>query len=271
MPVLFNFPLFLKIMTYLSTFLEKFLNKSKQMIPQVCFICDERTDGKSICDTCLSMLPYYTPSHCPVCGIPTNQPQICATCSHTPPCFVRTQIGFHYAYPLNKLIQRFKYQADFTIGQQLGLLWAEQIKHSNSLQTDIILPMPSHPSRLRERGFNQAVILAKVLGMQLDKPVVTNACHRIWNTTRQATLDRTARETNLIDAFVCETSLSGCHIALVDDVMTTGATLYALAQAALEAGAKTVELWALARAFQEDNETTSKSVISFPSKNDITP
>lgn len=252
-------------MTYLSTFLEKILNKSKQIIPQVCLICAARTYGKCICDTCLDMLPYYTLSHCPVCGIPTNHPQICATCLRTPPCFARTQIGFHYAYPINKLIQYFKYQGDLTIGQQLGLLWAEQIKHSNSLQTDIILPMPSHPSRLRERGFNQAVTLSKVLGTQLDKPVITNACHRIWNTTRQATLDRAARATNLMDAFVCDTSLSGYHVALVDDVMTTGATLYTLAQAALDAGAKTVEIWALARAFQEDEEKETHAVILPPS------
>ncbi len=234
-------------MTYLSTFLENFLNKSKTWIPQECLLCGTRTKHFGLCETCLLALPYYTTSQCSVCGIPTEKSQICMQCQQNPPNFQRTIIGFHYDYPFDKLIQRFKYQMDLTIGYHLGVLFAEQIAHSNLLQTDIILPMPAHPQRLKTRGFNQAVELAKILGKKLNLPVQTDCCHRIFDTQRQATLSREERSTNLIDAFVCEDRLRHCRVALVDDVMTTGATFDAFAQAVTAAGAARVERWALAR------------------------
>jgi ComF family protein len=117
---------------------------------------------------------------------------------------------------------------------------------SNRPRPDLIVPMPLHPARLRERGFNQALEIARRLGSRLNLPF-THACHRIRDTPPQAGLDLKARKRNLRNAFECNVDLKGKHIALLDDVMTTGSSLSELAQAARRAGAVEISAWVVAR------------------------
>ena len=107
--------------------------------------------------------------------------------------------------------------------------------------------MPLHPSRLRERGFNQSLQLARSIGQQLDLPVQPFSCQRIRDTPSQSSLPWKERDKNMRKAFSCEGDVAGKHVAIVDDVMTTGATVNELALALLNAGASEVSVWVVAR------------------------
>ena len=112
---------------------------------------------------------------------------------------------------------------------------------------DVLVPMPLSPERLRERGFNQAQELARVLGRRCKVPVLARACRKVTNTVPQATLPWKERARNVRASFVCDTDLTGQRVAIVDDVMTSGATLNELARNLKRAGAAHVSGWVIAR------------------------
>lgn len=150
-----------------------------------------------------------------------------------------------YAFPVNILVQRLKYAAELPLADFL----AEQVAQAVAAQPlpDLILPMPLHPRRLGERGFNQAVEIGRKLALRLGVPLHAEACQRLRDTPAQAGLDLEARRRNLRGAFQCDADLAGLRVALLDDVMTSGASLDELAQAARNAGARAVEAWVVAR------------------------
>ena len=144
---------------------------------------------------------------------------------------------------MNKLILALKYGEKFQLANSLGSRLSRRI----SVRPDCLVAMPLHPARLRERGFNQSLQLARSVGLQLDIPVLPFACERIRDTSSQSTLPWKERSKNVRKAFVCSAEVSGKHVAVVDDVMTTGATLNELALALLKAGASEVSAWVIAR------------------------
>lgn len=153
--------------------------------------------------------------------------------------------GFDYTFPIDALLHAFKYGGALNVAAALAHPLAHRARQT--ALPDIIVPMPLHPARLRERGFNQAVEIGKIIARQLNVPLRANACARTRDTAPQASLPRRARRKNLRGAFACATPLEGMRIALVDDVMTTGATLHELAAAVRRAGAATVSAWVIAR------------------------
>jgi len=160
---------------------------------------------------------------------------LCGHCLKSPPAFDATYALFRYAYPLDGLLQKYKYGNALVMAEVFGKLLSSARKAFPP--PDLLIPMPLHPQRLRERGFNQAVEIARVTARELNLALDIHSCKRIRFSTPQATLPLKQRVRNMRNAFVCNRSLEGLKVALVDDVMTTGASLHALASAVRRAGA----------------------------------
>jgi ComF family protein len=153
--------------------------------------------------------------------------------------------AFDYRFPIDRLVRRFKFSADLATGAYLG----EAIVHAVASvpRPDLLVASPASAARLRERGFNPALFLARRVASGLGIAVDPRALAKVRHTPAQAGLDRAARRRNLRGAFAARRRLDGMHVAVVDDVMTTGATLSALAVVLKEAGAARVSGWVVAR------------------------
>ena len=173
---------------------------------------------------------------------------MCGRCQSHPPAFDGTVSAWPYRFPVDEVIQAFKY------GERLGLaeflvdaLSARIACASEGNRVDLVLPMPLHPVRLSQRGFNQAAEIARPLARRLKLPLALQALHRVRDTPTQAGLSLKARRLNIRRAFLCSQDLSGLTVAVVDDVMTTGATLSEAAAELKRAGATRVFNWVVAR------------------------
>ncbi len=152
-----------------------------------------------------------------------------------------------YDFPVASLIQALKYGHRLEVSAALTELWLDHAAPNPF--PDLLVPMPLHPARLRERGFNQALELARILAQQCDLPLSRDACQRIRDTPPQAALPLKARRKNLRGAFSANADqVSGKRIAIVDDVMTSGSSLNELAATLKKAGTVEVECWVMARA-----------------------
>jgi len=213
-------------------------------VAQPCVLCGDRTRGGLICAACDADLPRLPAERCPQCALPAFGGQLCGACLKRPPAFERCEAVFSYGFPLDALIRHCKYAG----AQELAALFAEALaaRLADRPLPELIVPMPLHPARLRERGFNQSLEIARRLATRLDLPC-QHACQRQRDTPPQAGLDLKARRRNLRGAFVCDEALAGKRIALLDDVMTSGSSLNELAKAARRAGAVEVDVWVVAR------------------------
>ena len=174
-------------------------------------------------------------------------PRLCSACQHAPPPLTEVHASFLYGFPLDRLLPRLKFHRDLAAGRLLAQAMAASL--SRQARPDALVPVPLHRSRLRERGFNQALELARPLGRMLGVPVRSDLLLRTRRTAPQSRLDAGARVGNLRHAFeACVRSAPPLHVALVDDVMTTGATLHAAADALFDAGIDRVDAWICARA-----------------------
>lgn len=198
-----------------------------------------------MCASCRADLPWLPGPGCPHCASPTPNGAICGQCLREPPAFDRSQALFHYAFPVDRLIQALKYREQLTLAPLAGRLLAE--RHQGPLP-DLWLPMPLHPNRLSQRGFNQAAEIARELARKTAVPLKPGWARRVRDTPPQAGLERTARRKNLRGAFACNSGLAGLHVGIVDDVMTTGSTLDELARTLKRAGAREVSCVVVARA-----------------------
>lgn len=214
-----------------------------QQFPPACLLC--QAPNGHLCEPCLADLPWLPEACCPVCALPTPAGTLCGHCLKEKPAFARTQAIFSYAFPVDRLIQRLKYREHLALAPRLGAVMAQRLRHG---QPDIWLPMPLHANRLKERGFNQAVEIARELSAQTGVPMQAAWATRVRDTPPQAGLKREARRKNLRGAFACSEKVADLHVGIVDDVMTTGSTLDALAAALKQAGAKEVSCAVIARA-----------------------
>jgi len=218
------------------------------LLAQQCVFCGADGHGTlAACPGCLAELPWQKAAYCPQCGVLT-QGEVCGSCLKTPPYFDRTIATFEYGYPIDALLQHFKYHHALHLAQFLGTLLSRTLNATLQANAfpDAILAMPLHPVRMQERGFNQSLEIAKVVASQLQRPLLMHRCSRIKHTIPQAKLQLKDRASNIRDAFACK-HLDGLRVALVDDVMTSGASLNELARMAKQAGAKEVMCWVLAR------------------------
>jgi ComF family protein len=212
---------------------------------QPCLLCGSMSPDGLWCAACDASLPYLDTPHCPVCALPTPGGAVCGHCLADPPLFTRTTAVFGYAFPLDKLIQNMKY------GEQLALASAFATKLVQRIDShdlpDLVIAMPLHPAKLRERGFNQSLLIARAVARELKLELLPDACRRVRDTPPQSVLPWKERKQNVRDAFSCDLDLTGKRVALVDDVLTTGASLNALAAAARKRGADQIAAWVIAR------------------------
>ena len=173
-------------------------------------------------------------------------PGVCGRCLKHRPAFDATAAALLYRFPADVLVQRLKYGGELACANVLGELLAEAVLPLP--RPDLLIPMPLHPDRLRGRGFNQAVELARPIARRLDIELDVSACRRLRDTPAQAGLDLSARRRNVRGAFACDAELTGRRVAIVDDVLTSGATLDALATVLRKGGAVEVRAWVVARA-----------------------
>ena len=209
-----------------------------------CLLCaSPQANNHALCSPCLNELPWHSSNSCPQCGL-SSSGQLCGSCISSPPDFDTTHAVFLYQYPIDKMMQRYKYGNMLNISHTFGQLLADK----SSLEAiDLIIPMPMHPTRIKQRGFNQALEIAKVLTKNCKDKLDYKSVERQTLTPPQASLPLKERVKNIKGAFKVETDLSGKRIAIVDDVMTTGASLNELAKTLKKAGASHVECWVIAR------------------------
>ena len=221
----------------------------KNLFSQDCTLCGSRSSA-SVCASCVNALPYVRATGCPHCAIEGPAGLICGACLAAPLAFDRTVAAFRYTYPLDRLVQAFKFNENLALVN----LFADSL--FNAVQTrqsvpDLIVPLPLARKRLADRGFNQSALLAERVARRIGVPYIAQGLLKIRDTPPQAGLDRAARLKNVRGAFACERSLDGKHVAVVDDVMTTGATLSEAARSLKKSGAATVSAWVVARAGRE--------------------
>lgn len=214
------------------------------LLAQDCVLCQAASGDRLLCPACESELP-STASGCPRCALAGSSDVECGACIADPPHYDASCAAFIYAYPVDALIQALKY------GGQLALagLFAHKLyqRLGKAAGVDLIVPLPLHPARLAERGFNQAAEIAKDLSRLTGVAMDAQLGRRVRNTAPQTDLPWRARAANMRQAFACEQDLSGMSVAVVDDVMTTGATLNEFALTLKRSGAARVENWVVAR------------------------
>jgi len=221
-------------------------NLIERMLPaQPCVLCGNMNQDGLWCRACDLALPYLNGRHCPVCALPTPTGEVCGQCIKRPPQFKSTVAVFGYAFPVDKLIQSMKYGEQLALAHAFAKKMGERFK-KDSLR-DLLIPMPLHPAKLRERGFNQSLLLAAKIARDLDLKLLPDACQRIRDTEPQSALPWKKRKDNVRDAFRCDFDMTGKSVALVDDVLTTGASLDALAKAVNQQGAMEISAWVVAR------------------------
>ena len=218
------------------------------LLPQDCFLCAAPAGDRLLCAACVAGLPRLTPERCPVCALPTPGSAVCGACLKQAPHFDATRAVFRYEFPLDRLIQSLKYAHRLAGADFLG---RELAQSPVPFQPDLILPVPLSPARLAERGFNQAVELARPLARALGVSLETSRVHRRRDTAPQASLPWKERKQNIRHAFECELDLTGKTVLVVDDVMTTGATLDELARTLKAHGAAQVSNLVVARALRD--------------------
>lgn len=248
--------------------------KMKWLYP-ACFVCELRSDSKRcICNSCYAALPWATAQQrCARCGVPrslrlasnlesnftsniasdiASNRETCAKCLLHAPYFDSTCVLFDYAFPIDQWIMALKFHQKLHFAALLGQSWFDHFTNpktsaARSPLPEALLPVPLHPKRLRERGFNQCIEIAKIVAPRLKIPLLRTVLQRQVHSRPQSTLGLRDRVHNMKAVFAAQKKLPFRSIAILDDVMTTGATVNALSHVCKEAGVERVEVWCCAR------------------------
>ncbi|HSF71028.1 MAG TPA: ComF family protein [Methylotenera sp.] len=233
---------------------------------QNCVLCNAYIDAleatnaqvnrHAVCSPCLNDLPWHPKTSCPQCGLASSGAglyrTVCGNCINSAPDFDTTHAVFLYQFPIDSMMQRYKYGKSLNIGNIFGqFLGIKMQPEAHADNIDLVIPMPMHPQRLKERGFNQALEIAKVLTKNCKEKLDFKSVIRQTLTPPQASLPLKERVKNIKGAFKVNgdspNQFQGKRIAIVDDVMTSGASLNELAKTIKQAGAVHVECWVIAR------------------------
>jgi ComF family protein len=223
----------------------------ESLLPRHCVLCGLASGGANLCPYCASDLPRIRHG-CDLCGLPTGTGGdcICGACLSRPPPWDRAKAALLYEFPADQFIVRFKFSRDLACGQVLGTELSRTLQRAALDPPDRIVPVPLGRGRQLRRGFNQAEWLARQVGRDLAIPCATDLLLRRRGTAPQSGLDAQDRRRNLRGAF--QVSAAGSrrplprHIALLDDVMTTGATLAECTKVLKRAGVRRISIWVAA-------------------------
>lgn len=213
-----------------------------------CLVCAEPGDrGLDLCAACHADLPWNLDA-CRQCGLALGCPGThCGQCQFSPPPYTVTQAAFRYAFPVDRLLPRFKFHGDLAAGAVLATLMQWSLDPAE--RPDALVPVPLHASRLRQRGYDQALELARALSRECRLPLCGDRLVRVRATQAQTELGADDRQRNVSAAFGLRAGPPlPRHVALVDDVMTTGATVGECARTLRAAGVQRVDIWTVARA-----------------------
>lgn len=219
----------------------------RQLMPSSCLLCGSDSIDEVICDGCMEDLPRLPAQHCPQCAEPTTFGERCGSCLATPPHFDDTTAVFKYEFPADRIIHSLKYGHKLAIAKWAAHQLAQRLQGRTF---DLIVPLPLHPHRLRQRGFNQSAEIARHLEKHLKIPVDRSTLRRHIATPPQAELPLKERHRNVRNAFECVGQLQGKKVLLIDDVMTSGATVSECARMLRMHGASQVSVGVLARALK---------------------
>lgn len=220
------------------------------LLPSTCLACHAVIPLPGCCFYCQNHLPWLE-ACCWRCAMPLASPGLCGHCSHKPPSFQRVISPFYYAPPVNSWVMALKFQQQLDLASFLAdCLWKKiQLTYCCQEKTwpQLIIPVPLHSKRLAERGFNQALLIAERVAQHSRLAFMRTGIIKQYNTVPQTALSFAARQKNNQHAFAIPRMLPASHIALVDDVLTTGATVAAIASLLRKQGVQRVDVWCVAR------------------------
>lgn len=219
-------------------------------LPPTCLFCNEASlSTRDLCSACQQALP-RNDYCCILCAKPIDQihnATICGHCLNARPYFKSTLAPFLYQRTMRYAIQAFKYHNQYHFARLLGELLSDEIKTENTLP-QLLIPVPLHRSRYRERGFNQAYEIAKIISHHRNIAVDNHSFQRQRQTDYQSHLKANLRHKNIKNAFICTQAMTASHVAIIDDVMTTGNTVNEFARLLKTTGVEHIEVWVCARA-----------------------
>lgn len=219
------------------------------LYPTSCVLCSAPGNAKlDLCLQCNRELPWLG-NACTSCALPLphGDTTVCGACIRTPSPYTHAISLFHYQHPVSDMLRDLKFHGKLQYAQLLGRLLAIRLMDADIELPDCIVPVPLHKRRLRQRGFNQSLELARPIARTLNLPLERNLCPRILDTAAQTGLDKHQRRANLRHAFEAQSTPLG-HVAIIDDVVTTGETARAFARCLKRSGVEKIQLWCVARA-----------------------
>ncbi len=219
---------------------------------RLCRLCDtiNQHQDSAICTTCINELPYINQA-CSRCALPmsnTNSP-VCGHCLSLPPSYDVLLSPFEYRFPIDTFITELKFNQKLYNRQILGKLFSEFITARKTPLPECIIPVPLHPKRLQQRGYNQSLEIARIVSKNLDIPIERHWCERVKNTEPQSGLNAENRQHNIKNAFNIKKQQQYTHVAIFDDVVTTGHTIEALSKLLRHENVNIIQVWSIARVY----------------------
>lgn len=220
------------------------------LLPYNCVLCHGKAESKDLCSACAKELPWLE-NNCKQCALPLggSAQAICGECQTEKPYYDRTIALFNYAEPINNMVSSFKFHKKLLYGNLFGKLLITKLQHHYQIESkpELLLPIPLHASRLRERGYNQALELARPLSKALNIKIDYHTLERTRATAQQSLTAEGQRKANVKGAFALIKPLLAKHVAIIDDVVTTGHTVNECSRILKNSGVETITVFAIAR------------------------
>ena len=224
------------------------------MTPPCCLFCHDQPEYRhGLCQACWHTLPFGLGWCCSHCGGALAQAGICGQCRQRPPDFDDIAVPLLYEAPVDRMLCALKYRQLLSFARTAAGVIADNVLKRHQKRPDLLCAVPMTPRALRRRGLNQSAFIAQLVSRTLGIPIRVSLLKKVRDTDQQSTLNARERQKNLIQAFHCKHRLDGRHIALVDDILTTGATANEVSKILKAAGAARVDIWVCARTHPQDN------------------
>lgn len=218
------------------------------IMPPICILCDEACENDiNLCQACITDLPDIKQA-CQICSHPLNHNNlVCGECLKSPPIYNCLITPFYYQFPVDFIVTAIKFHNKLAYTKTLGLLLAQTIQQRVANLPEIIIPIPLHPKRLKERGYNQALEIARPISRRFGIPIDYQSCVRLKSTSPQTSLKIRQRQQNIKNAFHIQRDFAAKHVALLDDVITTGSTVTELSKLLKAYGVESIQVWCCAK------------------------